>query len=92
MATTHIVVLRQTKFGTKKDYGHIYKFYLNHCFFNGNFEYGDGEIFKLLWWMQHLHKPTWVDEILCAVTSSKDEKLLIRPLLQESKNTNMPGG
>jgi hypothetical protein len=42
------VAVRQTKFSTMTDDGHIYKFYLNIYFFNRPFENGDGGIFKLL--------------------------------------------
>jgi hypothetical protein len=34
--------LKQTKFGTMKDHGHAYKFYMNHYFFDAAFEYGSG--------------------------------------------------
>jgi hypothetical protein len=45
--------------------------------------------FKLLRWMQNLHQSTWDHAILETDRSSKDEQLWIRPLLSETKNTNM---
>jgi hypothetical protein len=45
--------------------------------------------FKLLRWMQNLNQSTWEHEILYTDRSSKDEKLLIRPFLSKTKNTNM---
>jgi hypothetical protein len=59
-------------------------------FFNGTFEYGDGGIFKLLSWMQNLHKSKWDHNILYSNRSSEEE-LLKRPLVRESKNMNMAG-
>jgi hypothetical protein len=40
--------------------------------FNRAFEYGDGGIFKLLWWMRKLYQSMWDNEILFADRSSKD--------------------
>jgi hypothetical protein len=54
-------------------------------------EYGDSGIFKLLRWMQNLHQSMWDHEILYANSSSDAGQLLSRPLLQETKNTNMAG-
>jgi hypothetical protein len=45
--------------------------------------------FELLRWMQNLHHSTWDHEILYAGRSSKDEELLIRSFLSETKNTIM---
>jgi hypothetical protein len=42
--------------------------------------------------MQNLHQSTWDYKMLYADRYSEDEQLLMRPLLQESKNTNMGGG
>jgi hypothetical protein len=39
-------------------------------FFNGTFEYDDGETLKLLRWMQNLHQSVWDHEILYADRSS----------------------
>jgi hypothetical protein len=61
-------------------------------FFGRAFEYGNGEIFKLLRWMQKLHQSTCDHEFLNADRSSKGDKLLIRLLLQETKNSNKTGG
>jgi hypothetical protein len=72
------VAFRQTKFCTMKD--------------SAPFEYDYGGIFKLLKWMQNLHHSTWDHKILYADRSLEDEQLLIRPLLQESKNVIRVGG
>jgi hypothetical protein len=61
-------------------------------FFNGPFEYGDGEIFKLLRWMQNLHQSTWDRTYLYAGRSLEEEPLLMGPLLRKYKNMNMAGG
>jgi hypothetical protein len=61
-------------------------------FFNGPSEYGDGEIFKLLRWMQNLHQSTLDHTILYADSSLEDEQLLTGTLLRESKSTNIAGG
>jgi hypothetical protein len=45
--------------------------------------------FKLLRWMQNLHRSTWEHEILYTDRSSKKEQLLMRPFLPKKKNTNM---
>jgi hypothetical protein len=37
------------------------------------------------------HQSVWDQEILYADRSSEDEQLLTRPLLLETKNTNMAG-
>jgi hypothetical protein len=63
--------LRQTTFGTMKDNGHAYKFYLNNYFFIGPFEYSDAGILTLLTWMKNLHQSTWDHEALYADRSSK---------------------
>jgi hypothetical protein len=42
--------------------------------------------------MQDLQKSMWNHKILYADRFSEVEQLLIRPLLRESKNTNMVGG
>jgi hypothetical protein len=60
-------------------------------FFNRAYEYGNDEIFKLLRWMQNLNHWLWYHGILYAHISSEDEQLLIRPLLQKNKHTNMAG-
>jgi hypothetical protein len=36
-------------------------------------------------WMQNLHQSMWDHEILCADRFSKDEQLLMRPFLSETK-------
>jgi hypothetical protein len=61
-------------------------------FVNGPFAYGDGGILKRLRWMKNLHHSTCDHAILYAYRSSEDEQVLIRPFLQEIKNTNMAGG
>jgi hypothetical protein len=58
-------------------------------FFNGPFEYGDGRIFKLLRWMQNLRQSTWDNKMLYAERSSMAKQLLVIPLPQKTKNTNM---
>jgi hypothetical protein len=45
--------------------------------------------FILLRWMQNLLQLTWDHGILYTDRSSKDEQLLIRPILSKTKNTNM---
>jgi hypothetical protein len=45
--------------------------------------------FKLLRWVQNLHKSTWDHEILYTDISSKDEQLLMRQFLSKTENTNM---
>jgi hypothetical protein len=45
--------------------------------------------FKLLRWMQNLHQSMWDHGILYTDRSSKDEQLLIRPVLSKTKNTNI---
>jgi hypothetical protein len=67
-------------------------FILILIFFNRPFEYGNGGIFELLRWMQNLHQSTWDHKIVYADRSLENEQLLMRPLLLESKNTNMAGG
>jgi hypothetical protein len=49
-------------FSAVEDHGHTYKFYLN----DGAFEYDSGWTFRLLRWLQDLHKSTWDYEILYA--------------------------
>jgi hypothetical protein len=39
--------------------------------------------------MQNLHQSTWDHEILYTDRSSNDEQLLMKPVLSETKNTNM---
>jgi hypothetical protein len=39
--------------------------------------------------MQNLHLSTWVHGALFSGKSLKDEELLIRPFLWETKNTNL---
>jgi hypothetical protein len=72
------------KSGKMKDHGHTCKFYLNY-FLHGSFEYGDGVILELLRWMQKFYPSTRDHEMLHADSSSKDEHLLMRPLLRETK-------
>jgi hypothetical protein len=38
----------QTKFGTVKNHGHAYKFYLNHWLFDEAFKYSDGVNFEVM--------------------------------------------
>jgi hypothetical protein len=52
--------------------------------FNGAVEYGGG-IFKLLRWMRKLYQWMWGHDLQRGVRSSKDEQLLIRPLLQKKQ-------
>jgi hypothetical protein len=49
-------------------------------------------IFKLLRWMENLHLSMWYHDLLYAKRSSENEQFLIRPLLRQSKNTNMACG
>jgi hypothetical protein len=70
---------------------HTYKFHLNNYFLISPSEYGGGGIFKLLRWMQNLHQSSWDHEILYDDRSLENKQLLIRPLLQETKNRNMAG-
>jgi hypothetical protein len=60
-------------------------------FFNGSFKCGGDGIFRLLKWMQNLHQSMWDNTVFIADRSLEDEQLLIRPLLQESKNMNLAG-
>jgi hypothetical protein len=84
--------LTQTKCCTTKNSGHTYKFYLNNYFLQRPSENGEGGIFKLLRWMKNLHHSTWDHRMLYAGRSLEVEQLLIRPLMQKTKNTNMVGG
>jgi hypothetical protein len=43
-------------------------------------------------WMKNVHKSTWHYTILFSGRCLEHEKVLIRPLLRESKNTNIAGG
>jgi hypothetical protein len=61
-------------------------------FFNGTFEYGDGEIFRLLTLIPKLYHSRWDHEILYADRSSNDKHILIRPLLQKTKHKRIVGG
>jgi hypothetical protein len=86
------VALKQMKFGAMKDHGHAYKFFWIIIFFVGTSEYGGGGILKLLSWIQNMHQSTWDYAIFHGDIYLKDEQLLIRSLLQETKNTNVVGG
>jgi hypothetical protein len=48
--------------------------------------------FKILRWMQNLHKSIWDHQVLYPKRSSKHEELSITQFLRKPKNTNMKGG
>jgi hypothetical protein len=64
----------QTTFVTMKYQGHSYRFYSNHYFFDGAFEYGDGGTCKHLRWMKILLQSTWDHEMLYVDRSSTSIK------------------
>jgi hypothetical protein len=58
-------------------------------FFNGPFEYGDDEIFKLLRWMQNLHQSTWDHKILYAAQIFRGWTTFNKSTFARIQNMNM---
>jgi hypothetical protein len=48
--------------------------------------------FKLLTWMQNFYQSMWYNDTLYADKSLENRQLLIKPLLWETKDTNIAGG